>query len=98
MAADPRSEDEAVEELPRHYSNAMRAQATPFDIAIDFGYRRGEETPAYEVRIAMSWQHLQLMVKSLQELVDGYQRNVGPLPDLQRVPAVEVVEEEEGER
>lgn len=96
MASDPESEDQQpVEELPRYYSNAMRAQASPFDVAIDFGYRTGQESPAFEVRIAMSWPHLELMVKSLQDLVEGYKEQVGPIPDLQRTGAIQAVEERE---
>jgi hypothetical protein len=33
----------------------------------------------------MSWEHARAMVKAMQALVDNYQQQVGPLPDLERV-------------
>jgi len=55
----------------------MQAHGGPYDLALDFGYRPGqEEDPAYEVRISMSWEHAAAITSILQRLIDDYERQV----------------------
>lgn len=62
----------------------MAAHGGPFDIALDFGYRvNPNDEPDVQVRVTMSWEHALAAVKALTVLVDTYQEQVGPLPDLE---------------
>lgn len=68
---------------PRIHTNAMSAQGGPFDVTLDFGYRAAPtDDPEVGVRVTMSWEHALSVAKALQELVDGYAKQVGPIPDL----------------
>lgn len=71
----------------RVYSNAVRAHAGAFDVVLDFGFELGDasETPEPGVRVAMSWEHAAALVHVLGDLLNAYQEQVGPLPDLQKV-------------
>jgi len=72
--------------FPRVHANAMAAHGGPFDIALDFGYRaEPDEDAEVQVRVTMSWEHASAMVKVLKTLVDGYESQVGQLPDLERL-------------
>ena len=65
------------------HCNAMQAHGGPFDLTLDFGYRvRPDDDPTVVARVSMSWEHVVSMLKVLQGVVDGYQRQVGPIPDL----------------
>ncbi len=67
------------------YANVMQAHGSPFDVALDFGYRaRGDEEVPAEVRVVMSWQHLKLVIHALQLQVAQYEEQVGSLPNLLR--------------
>jgi hypothetical protein len=64
----------------------MAVYGGPFDLTIDFAYRvRPEDEPDTQVRVTMSWEHALATAKALLTLVDGYQEQVGPLPDLEKV-------------
>jgi hypothetical protein len=67
----------------------MQFHGTPFDVAMDFGYRVAEDEAEYEVRVAMSWTHLRLMVAVLQQQIAEYEKQLGPLPDLVLPPGGE---------
>jgi hypothetical protein len=47
------------------------------------------------VRVAMSWEHAQAIVRLMQEAIDNYQSHVGPLPDTEKVRHVERVAQDE---
>ncbi len=64
----------------------MAAHGGPFDLTLEFAYRRrAEDEPEPQIYVTMSWERVLAMLKSLQVLVDGYQAEVGPIPDLARV-------------
>jgi LmbE family N-acetylglucosaminyl deacetylase len=63
----------------------MAAHGGPFDITLDFGYRIADGDPDVQVRLTMSWEHVLAMVKALQKMVDTYEKQTGPLPDLERL-------------
>jgi hypothetical protein len=71
-----------AEKPQRVYANVMGIKAGPFDVAMDFGSRAGEEDPDYEVRVMMSWTHLKLMVAVLQQQIASYESQLGELPEL----------------
>jgi hypothetical protein len=62
----------------------MRTYAGPFDLTMDFGYRVGSEDdePEPQVRVTMSWEHASAMVKALGPVIDSYEEQVGPVPDI----------------
>jgi hypothetical protein len=83
-AASQEQQDTAA--VPRVHVNAMAANGGPFDLTLDFGYRaRPEDEPEVQVRVTMSWEHTLAMIKALQVLVDGYEEQVGALPDLEHL-------------
>ncbi len=64
----------------------MAAHGGPFDVTLDFGFRaEADAEPDPQIQVTMSWEHALAMLKSLQTLVDGYQAEVGLIPDLTRV-------------
>jgi hypothetical protein len=64
----------------------MAAHGGPFDLTLEFGYRLEPDLePESQVRVTMSWEHALAMIKALGPLVDSYQEQVGPLPDLSRL-------------
>jgi hypothetical protein len=62
-----------------------------------FGYQPGEPgvPPEMLIRVAMSWEHAQAIVRLMQGAIDNYQDQVGPLPDTEKVRQVEQVAQEE---
>jgi hypothetical protein len=72
--------------VPRVHTNAMQAHGGPFDLTLDFGYRATpDEEPEIQVRVTMSWEHALATVKALHVMVDGYQDQIGRLPDLEHM-------------
>jgi hypothetical protein len=79
-----------MEDVPRVHANAMAAHGGPFDLTLDFAYRaRPEDDPDVQVRVTMSWEHAAIMVKALRGMVENYEEQVGPIPDLERVKMTE---------
>jgi hypothetical protein len=70
----------------RIYSNAVRAHAGAFDVALDFVYELGDATepPEPGVRVVMSWEHAAALVHVMGQLLAKYQEQLGPLPDLEK--------------
>lgn len=73
--------------IPRFHANAVSVGGGPFDVALDFGYRPTGDKPdaEWQVRVTMSWEHLSSLVPLLQKLVDQYESEVGPLPNVRRL-------------
>lgn len=63
------------------YSNAVVATGGPFDIAIDFGVRAGDEPIQGVVRVTMSYEHLASMLSVLDGLLKQYTETFGELPN-----------------
>jgi hypothetical protein len=78
----PPDESSKGQGLQEVYANVVNFHGSPFDIAMDFGSRVGDEEPDYRVRVTMSWQHLKLMLAVLQEQVANYEAQVGHIPNL----------------
>lgn len=72
-----------MDQPQRIYSNRAAMHGGAFDVQIDFGYRRGDADPETLVQVVMSWQHAQAVVALLQEQINNYQREIGPLPDIE---------------
>lgn len=71
------------------YINALNAEATAFDVALDMGYRlRQDEVPDPSVRVVMSWEHAKLLVIALQRLIDDFETKVAEIPLVAAVPPV----------
>jgi hypothetical protein len=68
------------------YSNAVTAHPGAFDIVLDFGFQLGDASEPRETvaRVAMSWEHAQAFKRMLSGLVDRYEQELGPLPDIEK--------------
>lgn len=64
----------------------MAVHGGPFDVHLEFAFRpTAASDPEPQVSVTMSWEHAAAMVKAIQVLVDDYQENVGPIPNLENV-------------
>lgn len=77
-----------MNERTRIHANFVQAQGNPFDIALDFGYRAkgNDPEPEPDVTVTMSWEHLKVLLAALDNLVENYEKEVGPIPDLVAKP------------
>lgn len=74
------------------YANWVRVAATPYEIALDFGYREDDAPPkAPDARIVMTWEHAKDVLMLLQNTVEQYEKQAGPIRDFESViqPAVQ---------
>lgn len=68
----------------------MAAHGGPFDLLLEFGFRPTPLLdPEPQVSITMSWEHARAMARALQAVVDSYEEQVGPIPDVETVRVVE---------
>ena len=66
------------------YANWARTEATPFDLAVDLGYRTAPGPPShYPVRVIMSWEQAVSLRDLLDHVIAEYQEEVGPIRDLE---------------
>jgi hypothetical protein len=73
------------------YANWMRLQGTPYDVALDFGYRTDEAPPAAPaVHLVMTWEHAKDLLTLLGKAVEEYGEQVGGIREFESVikPAV----------
>ncbi len=87
------------------YANWLRVGTTPFEMAIDFGYRADPAPPAeYPVRIVMSWEQARELRLLVDDAIETYKSDFGEIREFEgsieparRVgqldPATESVEE-----
>jgi hypothetical protein len=75
-------------EVPRFYVNQVNVSASPFDVALDFGFRVGDEDPEPQVRVLMSLEHAASLRAILAGLLDAYEREVGAIPNVVQVAEV----------
>jgi hypothetical protein len=78
--------------LERIYTNYVAMRGGAFDVAIDFGYRVGDDEPEMLTRVTMSWEHAVAVAALLSRQIEQYEQQMGSLPDIERARA------EEGER
>jgi hypothetical protein len=74
------------------YANWVRLAGTPYDVALDFGYRTGEGPPnEAAVHLVMTWEHAKDVLTILGKAVEEYDKNVGAIRDFESVvtPAVQ---------
>jgi hypothetical protein len=89
MSSEPEKEPtiDTPPAVPLFYSNAVAAHPGAFDVVLDFAFQLGDQPetqPTPSVRVAMSWEHAHALVKVLTGLIDKYQEELGPLPDLEK--------------
>lgn len=75
------------------YANATQVQGAAFDVAVTFGYQVGESPPQWATRVAMSWEHAQVLAQSLLKAIEAFEGQVGPLPNLEKARVVQPLEE-----
>jgi hypothetical protein len=71
----------------RIYSNSVKAHPGAFDVVLDFGFQLGDDPQSVAeglVQVAMSWEHAQALVRVLNGMLEAYQENLGPLPDIEK--------------
>ena len=68
------------------YSNAVTAHPGAFDVVLDFGFQLGDASEPRQTvaRVAMSWEHAQAFRQMLSGLVERYEQELGPLPDIEK--------------
>jgi len=73
-------------EIPRYYSNVFELTMGPYDFSFTFGYKTPEQakqeggafdTVAY---VSMSPTQAKTSVVILQEMIDKYEKDFGPIP------------------
>jgi uncharacterized protein DUF3467 len=66
------------------YANWVRAGQSPFDLTLDFGYRRKPGPPAkFPVRVVMSWEHAKALRAVLDSALTDYEKVAGPIRELE---------------
>jgi hypothetical protein len=70
--------------LERIYTNYVAMRGGAFDLAIDFGYRIGDDEPELLTRVAMSWEHAAAVAALLTRQIAQYEEQMGSLPDIER--------------
>jgi hypothetical protein len=77
MSNDPHDPSDALV-----YANWVRLAGTPYDVALDFGYRTDESPPKEPtVRVVMTWEHAKDVLLLLQNSVEQYESQAGPIRD-----------------
>jgi Protein of unknown function (DUF3467) len=77
---------------PLLYANWVRIAATPYDVALDFGYREDDGPPRVpDARVVMAWEHAKDVLTLLQNTVEQYEKQVGPIREFETTitPAVQ---------
>jgi Protein of unknown function (DUF3467) len=91
MAPEPQDQAETV-----IYANWVRTVTTPYDLALDLGYRTGPAPPErFPVRIIMSWEHAKDLQALLGAAVSEYEKEVGGIRDFGGVVASAQPEDDE---
>ena len=89
------ADDDAVvppQQVPLVYANIMSASASPVDLSLDFGYRGSDGVINMAVRVAMSWEHAQLVHQLMGQLLDRYQEDVGEIRDVSKNVEIRPIE------
>jgi hypothetical protein len=84
---------------PTFYANVMALTLGPFDLILDFGFKRPEQqgTDQFDkvARIAVSLSHAKTMVPLLQRIVTEYEKNVGAIAVPDSMPVITDEDEKE---
>ncbi len=73
------------------YANWVRLGGTPYDVALDFGYRTDEAPPkAPTVHLVMTWEHAKDLLTLLGKAVEEYDEKIGSIREFESVvtPAI----------
>jgi len=76
--------DSPTPRVPLVYANTVNVAGTALDLSVDFGYGSSEEA-AMAVRVVTTWEQAALLVGMLQEAIDRYGQDVGPIRDLKKL-------------
>lgn len=74
---------------PRVYVNFAGASGSSIDLALTMGYREGDAEPNVSILAVMSWEFVPAVIRLLQDQLDSYQDQLGPVRDISRPPIVE---------
>jgi hypothetical protein len=65
------------------YVNWVRYISSPYDLSLDVGYRADPGPPEeFPVRLVMSWEQAKILRLLLEDAVDGFEENVGPIREI----------------
>jgi len=79
---DEHLESELHASAPRAYVNFAHGRGAPLDFGLTVGYREGEANPILIQPLVMSWEFVPILIKLLQDQLDSYQEQLGPIRDL----------------
>jgi hypothetical protein len=69
---------------PLLYANWVRVAATPYDVAMDFGYREDDGAPrSPDARVVMAWEHAKDVLALLQNTIEQYEKQAGPIREFE---------------
>jgi Protein of unknown function (DUF3467) len=77
---------------PLIYANWVRVNGTPYDVALDFGYREDDGPPRTpDARVVMAWEHAKDVLALLQNTVEQYEKQAGPIREFETAirPAIQ---------
>lgn len=69
------------------YVNWVRYRSSPYDLSLDVGYRSNPGPPQdFPIRLVMSWEQAKILRVLLEDAVDGFEENVGPIREIEGEP------------
>ena len=75
------------------YVNWVRYRSSPYDLTLDVGYRANPGPPQeFPVRLVMSWEQAKILRILLEDAVDGFEKDVGPIREIEGSP-VDITEQ-----
>jgi hypothetical protein len=64
---------------PRAYVNFAAGQGTVLELALTLAYREAGADPLVVAGVIMPWEFVPNLIKMLQEQVESYEKEVGPI-------------------
>lgn len=74
-----------IAKLPVFYAGALQISSSPFDFVFRFGISHrtaGGRAEEWQVQVIQSPPMAKVFLKLLQEQIEAYERNIGPIPDV----------------
>jgi Protein of unknown function (DUF3467) len=79
-------------QLPLIYANQLAITGSAFDLAVDYGYRGPTGDIAWAARVAMSWEQAIILRNAIDQAVERYERQFGPVRDVKSHVQMNLVE------
>jgi hypothetical protein len=69
----------------RGYVNFAAGQGSATELAVTLGYREGDANPTMVAPIVMAWEFVPEFIRFLQQQLNTYEEQVGPVRDLKKL-------------